>query len=67
MKITSNGEVMLYVSSMRKALRVTAIFDNDREANEHMAKHSEAAVVACVGPLVLIADKYDQGINIPQQ
>ena len=49
------------IRSMGKRLRVTAIFDNDDEANQHMASHPSDAVVACLGPFVLLADKYDKG------
>lgn len=55
----------LYVRSMGKALVVLAIFDNDDEANAFMAKHDHAAVVACIGCLVLIADRFDPGTPIP--
>jgi hypothetical protein len=53
----------LYVRSMGKRLRVTAIADNDDEANAHMAT-TDDAVIACVGPLVLMANMYDKGEKI---
>lgn len=56
----------LYVRSMGKALKVIAISDNDDEANAFMARNDGAAVVAIFGPLVLMADKYDNGIPIPR-
>lgn len=56
----------LYVRSMGKALRVTAIFQTDIEANAYMATHAEAACVAVFGPLILLADKYDPGIPLPK-
>lgn len=59
-------EQALYVRSMGKALRVTAIFQTDAEANAHMER-TDDAVVAVFGPLILLADKYDPGINIPRQ
>jgi hypothetical protein len=58
-------EETLYVRSMGKALRVLAVFDNDAAANAYMEKHDEAAVVACFGPLILLADKHDHGTKIP--
>jgi hypothetical protein len=65
MKLYPNRDaVALYVRSMGKIIRVTAIFDNDAEANAHMAKHSEAACVAVSGSLVMLADKYDPGIRV---
>lgn len=52
----------LYIRSMSKSFLVTAIFDNDKEANEFMEKNENQVVIACFGPLVFLADKYDQGI-----
>lgn len=55
--------VNLYVRSMGKALRVTAIALTDDAANAHCAR-TEDAVVACVGSLVLMANKHDHGEKI---
>lgn len=60
------GENWLYIRSMGKALRILAIAESDSEANQLCAKHDGWAVVACVGPLVLIADQYDPGTVIPR-
>jgi hypothetical protein len=57
----------LYVRSMGKALRVTAIFTSADEANVYMATHSDQAVVAEFAPFVLIANVYDPGIRIPRE
>ena len=54
----------LYFRSMGKALRVTAIATSDTEANDHMARHSEATVIGVCGPFVLMADRFDKGIPI---
>ena len=54
----------MYVRSMGKALRVTAIFDNDDAANAHMAKNDEDAVVAVFGKFVLLANRCDRGVDI---
>jgi hypothetical protein len=65
MKLYPNRDsVMLYVRSMGKALRVTAIFDNEAQANKYMGKHDDAAVVAVSGRLIFIADRYDPGTHI---
>jgi len=56
----------LYVRSMGKALRLLAIADNDDDANRYMSRNDRAAVVACFGPLVLMADKHDNGTTIPR-
>jgi L-asparaginase II len=66
MPIIRMGDVALYVRSMGKALQVLAIAETDAEANAYCAKHDHLAVVACVGHLVLLADKYDPGITIPR-
>ncbi len=55
-----------YIRSMGKALRLVAIADNDDDANRFMMRNDGAAVVACLGPLVLMADKNDNGIDIPR-
>jgi hypothetical protein len=60
-------EHMLYVRSMGKALRVTAIFTNHDEANTYMDTHRDEGCVAVFGSLVLLANLYDQGINIPKE
>jgi len=52
----------LYFCSMGKKLRITAIFTNDEEANRHMLKNQDQATIACFGPFVFLANKYDKGI-----
>lgn len=55
----------LYIRSMGKALRVTAIFTSADAANAHMARPgNNDAVVAEVNGLVLLADKGDRGVII---
>lgn len=65
------GKVQLYVRSMGKALKVTAIALSEEAANLYCQQHDEAAVVAQIGPngnaLILLADKYDPGIQIPKE
>lgn len=51
----------LHIYSMGKRLRVIAIANDTDEANRFMAEHDEAAVIACLGPFILLANKYDQG------
>lgn len=62
-RLNLNEKQKLYVRSMGKALRVTAIFSEDDDANRHMAK-SDDAVVACFGRLTFMARKYDKGAKI---
>jgi hypothetical protein len=56
----------LCIRSMGKALRLMAIADNDDDANRFMMRNDRAAVVACLGPLILMADKHDNGTDIPR-
>ena len=52
----------LYVRSMGKSLKVTAIFDNDDDANKHISRADNNDAVVCVaGNLVILADVYDKG------
>jgi len=53
----------LYVRSMGKAHRVTAIFTDDDAANAHMVKTDEA-VMAVMGPFILLARTHDLGVEI---
>jgi len=52
-------EEHLHVYSMGKRFRVLAIFDTDDEANAYCEKHDEAAVIACFGKMVIVANKYE--------
>ena len=52
----------LYLYSMGKRLRITAIFHSDDEANAYMEKNGDEAVIAVADPYVFIANKYDKGI-----
>lgn len=56
----------VYARSMGKALRVTAWFATDAEANSFMERNPDAAVVAVIGGLVLLANKHDKGVPIPR-
>lgn len=66
MKLVLQPEIVLYVRSMGKALRVTAIADTVEEANQlgGRANGDHFAVVAEVPPLILMADRYDHGTKI---
>ena len=58
----NDSETKLFVRSMGKMLRVTAMFTDDDDANEHMAKPgNDDAVVAVSGNLVILADAHDKG------
>ena len=56
----------LYVRSMGKALRVTAIFPSDDTANQYLASHRDQGCIAVFGSYVLIANLYDPGIRLPK-
>ena len=49
----------LWIYSMGKRFKVRAISDTDAEANSFMERHNEAALIACFGPLCVIANKYE--------
>jgi hypothetical protein len=51
----------LLFRSMGKSFRITAVATTDEEANEHMRKHDDDAVIASFGPFVFMANKYDAG------
>lgn len=56
----------LYVRSMGKLLRVTAVFGSDDDANAYMAKHQDDAVLACIGPFILLANRFDRGCKLAE-
>ena len=51
----------VYICSMGKRLLITAIYDNDNDANKDMEKTNNA-VIAVFGKYVILANKYDKGI-----
>lgn len=59
-----NDQQTMYVRSMGKALRVTAIYDNDDDANAHMEKNHDDAVIAVFGKYVFLANRYDRGVAV---
>lgn len=50
---------------MGKALRVTAIFTSDDEANKYMEVHDDG-VVAEFGQFIFLAALHDKGITLPR-
>jgi len=50
----------IYIYSMGKKLLLTAVFDNDQDANAHMEK-TDDAVIAVFGKFIFLANKYDTG------
>jgi predicted alpha/beta hydrolase family esterase len=52
----------LYINVSGRLFVVTAVADNDRDANEHLIAHNEQGVIAVVGDLVVMASNNDRGI-----
>jgi hypothetical protein len=57
---------LLYVGSLGKAVRVTAIFTSVQDSNGYLAAHSDEGVVAEFGPYVFIANNQDGDTPIPR-
>jgi len=66
MKLYPNRDnCTLFARSMGKALKITAIYDNDNDANYHMSRAGNNDAVICVsGNLVFLADVHDKGLKI---
>lgn len=56
--IAKTGEEV-WIYSMGKRFMVRAIADTEQEANTFMERHGETALIACFGPLNIIANKYE--------
>lgn len=52
---------VLYIHSMGKRLRITAIFHSDADAIAYLKRHSDEGVIAAFDPYVFIANIYDHG------
>jgi len=65
-KIKLKEHQAIYVRSMGKALRVTALFTSDSEANQFMKKNPDHGVIAEYSGIIFVANIYDNGINIPK-
>ena len=57
-------EQIMYVRSMGKALRVTAIFTDAKDANKYMEANRDQGVIAEFKPFIFIANLHDQGAYI---
>jgi len=55
------NDQFLFIYSMGKRLRVTAIFHSDNDANAYLEKNRDEGVIASYGPYVLVASLYDRG------
>jgi hypothetical protein len=58
-----NNEQNIYLKSMGKALRITGIFENIDDCNNHCAKSNDG-VIAEFGKYIFTADIYDKGLPI---
>ncbi|MFO1038421.1 MAG: hypothetical protein U1E45_16410 [Geminicoccaceae bacterium] len=63
---TPSGEAP-FVHTMGKAIRVIDMFPTDDEVNAYMATHPEAALLAIIGGMRLLAEKHDHGIALPRR
>ena len=59
-----NKDQFLYIWSMGKRLRVTAVFHDDDAANTYMAKHRNESVIAAFDPYVFLANHHDKGEKV---
>lgn len=58
-KLTDQNQ--LYIRSMGKLLRVTALFSSDTEVGDYGARHPDEIVVGEFTGLIFLADAYDKG------
>jgi hypothetical protein len=61
MKRIMKADDQLFIYSMGKRLRITAMFTDVQEANSYMEAHNEASVIAEFKPFIFIADRFDLG------
>lgn len=59
MIVAAKPDENVRIRSMGKHFRIRAIADTDDEANEFCLKHRDTGVIACLGPLIFIADIYE--------
>lgn len=52
----------LYINVFGRLFVVTAVADNDRDANDHLINHEKQGVIAVVGNLVVMASNDDRGV-----
>jgi hypothetical protein len=57
-------EHVIYVRSMGKALRITAMFTNVADANAYLERHKDEGVIAEIQGIVFIANLHDKGVKI---
>lgn len=57
----SKAQEKIYLYSMGKRLRVTAMFTDVKDANAYMERHDDEGVIAELGPFIFLANLYDQG------
>jgi hypothetical protein len=56
---------VLYYRIHGSLVRVTAIADNDAEANAHMVANRGHSVLAVAGHMIIMASECDMGIKAP--
>ena len=59
--IPSNKKLRINVYG--RSFVVTAVADNDQDANNHMERFTDQAVIAVSAGLVIMASIHDQGVS----
>lgn len=58
------GRLFGVVRSMGKALRITALFKSDAEANAYMERNKDEGVIAEIDGVIFLANLHDKGEKI---
>lgn len=54
----------MYFHTMGRAFRVTATFRTDTDANAHMERNPDDAVIGERNGFIILADRHDQGEKV---
>ena len=55
---------IIYVRSMGKLLKVTALFTDNSECNKYLESHKDEGVIAEYGNTIFVANCYDHGLKV---
>ena len=56
-----NKDQQVYIYSMGKKLKITAIFHDDKACNNWLERNPNHGVIACAEPYIFVAHLYDHG------